>query len=366
VGQVSSMKKTDPPMTGHDWEGIPYLALTPLYRFSSDSDDLRIGDVFRIVKYRDDLALSLPADDIFLKHLQLNKPDYLLWQRAPVASSTLREVMDISSFRKKENPGASLQATLSVLFFHPAINIFRLLRLFKPGKLYTADTFVISCESRRQGGWETTFSHRCSQMTLDYGLLHVQTGSYMLSSQDDVPFLRAFSDKLLPLLESLNKYSDSLIPLEMALQLYGQDEAHESLAVLNAFTALEALLTNESNNEISYRLSLRVANLLGADETSRKELFRDMKDFYDLRSRIIHGSVKMKPKLQARLTQVDSLREILRRTILSVMALVLAGRQIDQLEDLFDEILFDEEKRKEVQAAASKFLHVVGSNPVVH
>jgi hypothetical protein len=35
------------------------------------------------------------------------------------------------------------------------------------------------------------------------------------------------------------------------MQLYNQDEIHEGSAVLNALTALEALLTNESNAELT-------------------------------------------------------------------------------------------------------------------
>jgi len=91
--------------------------------------------------------------------------------------------------------------------------------------------------------------------------------------------------------------------------------------VLNGLTALEALLTNDSNTELSYRLSLRVANLLGSEDAA--------------------------------------LREIVRRVILSVMALATSSELTQiRLEDLLDQLVFDETKRREVQRLASKFLHI--------
>ena len=91
--------------------------------------------------------------------------------------------------------------------------------------------------------------------------------------------------------------------------------------MLNGLTALEALLTNDSNTELSYRLSLRVANLLGSEDAA--------------------------------------LREIVRRVILSVMALATSSELTQiRLEDLLDQLVFDETKRREVQRLASKFLHI--------
>ena len=130
--------------------------------------------------------------------------------------------------------------------------------------------------------------------------------------------------------------------------------------MLNGLTALEALLTNDSNTELSYRLSLRVANLLGSEDAARVSLFREMKVFYDLRSKIVHGSAsKLSTKLQNRLQLTDSLREIVRRVILSVMALATSSELTQiRLEDLLDQLVFDETKRREVQRLASKFLHI--------
>jgi preprotein translocase subunit SecA len=199
---------------------------------------------------------------------------------------------------------------------------------------------------------------------IDYTWLGALNGSYTLLSSE-VPFFNLFSKALLPQLESLQEdgYRSAPPPLEIALLLYNEDERTERMAVLNALTALEALLTNESNAELSYRLSLRVANLLESDDAARLNRFTEMKEFYELRSKIIHGSAsKLSPKLQNRLQMVDSLREILRRTILSVMALLLDNKPNEvRLDELLDKIVFDEARRKEVQTLAAKFLHLRGT-----
>lgn len=342
----------------------PYVAVTPLYAFSSDSEELAIGEMFKLVKYQRNSLPALAAGDTLLKHLALHEPDYLLWQRAPVGREDLRGIMRPTAFAE-EGGATKLEATLSVLFHFPATNFFRVARLFKPGSLTAGDTFVISHEGHSEEGmWETAFGKRCSEMVIDYGLLGAQTGSYKLFSSE-IPFFNVFSNALLPQLESLQKPEHVIAPppLEIALLLYNQDARQEGVAVVNALTALEALLTNENNAELSYRLSLRVANLLESDDASRLSRFTEMKEFYDLRSRIIHGSAsKLSLKLHNRLQGVDSLREILRRTILSVMALSCGG-QLDglRLDALLDQIVFDEAKRREVQKLAAKFLHLEGT-----
>ena len=339
----------------------PFIALTPLYAFSSDSEELTIGEIFRVVKYKQDLSLPLSTDDILLKHLRLYEPDYLLWQRAPMEWADLRTVMNPTVFAG-EGGAAKLSATLSVLFHFPATNFFRLLRLFKPGSVTAGDTFIISRDPRlEEGVWETIIGKRCSEMVIDYTWLGALSESYTLLSSE-VPFFNLFSKTLLPQLEALQKteYLSTPPPLEIALLLYNQDERDVRVSVLNALTALEGLLTNETNAELSYRLSLRVANLLESNDASRLDRFKEMKEFYDLRSKLIHGSAsKLSPKLQNRLRTVASLREILRRTILSVMALFLDGSSTEgRLDDLLDQIVFDEARRKEVQKLAAKFLHL--------
>jgi hypothetical protein len=337
-----------------------FAAVTPLYAFSSDLDELSIDNSFRLVRYDPDSPPLLVADDILFRHLQVYTPDYLLWQRAPAKSAVVAEVMNAAYLRGMED----FCIAEALLYFFPATNLFRSLRLFKPGRLVAGDTFLLSRNlTSKDGAWGTMTTKRCSEMIIDYGLRSAQTGSYTLPSTE-IAFFAMFNKALSPVLTSLQnpKHFTEPPPLEVALQLYSLDEFDERVTVLNSLTALEALLTIESNAELSYRLSLRVSNLLESDDSSRLNTFRNMRGFYDLRSKIVHGSAsKLSPKLQSRLQQVDYLRDIVRRTILSVMALTLAEKPTkDRFDEILDEVVFDQRKREGVQKLAAKFLHLEG------
>ena len=53
---------------------------------------------------------------------------------------------------------------------------------------------------------------------------------------------------------------------------------------------LEALFGDDNNQEITYRLSLRAALLLSNDPTERVAISKDVKQFYNLRSKAVHGA----------------------------------------------------------------------------
>lgn len=79
--------------------------------------------------------------------------------------------------------------------------------------------------------------------------------------------------------------------------------------VLDAITALEAILG--SGTEITFKLSFRVAALLGSDGAQRAQVFEDMKAYYDLRSKLVHGA-SLKEKHRALLADTERLRKHVR------------------------------------------------------
>ncbi|MGH9493571.1 MAG: hypothetical protein ACRD3B_01135 [Candidatus Sulfotelmatobacter sp.] len=264
----------------------PFFALTPLYGFSSDLEDLVIGESFALIKYGSTVLPPLSRDDVLLKHFALHQPDYLLLQRASTDADRLKRIMAAALSVGYEG----ISASTSLLFYFPATNFFRLLRLFKAGRVITGDTFVLSSAGLPEGRWETLTGQRCSETALDYTLLNLPREPYTLSASE-LPFFIMFGKALLPQLEALRnpEMPTPPAPLEIALQLYNEDDHYEPRVVLSCLTALEALLTNESKAELSYRLSLRAANLLEEDDLSRLNRFKELRDFYDLRSQIVHG-----------------------------------------------------------------------------
>jgi hypothetical protein len=88
--------------------------------------------------------------------------------------------------------------------------------------------------------------------------------------------------------------------------------------LVDAMVALEALLGTET--EIAFRLSFRVAGVLGKNPQQREEIFRSTKLFYDIRSRLVHGGT-LKPKHRTALRNVDELRGYVRRLLRSFVRL---------------------------------------------
>jgi hypothetical protein len=88
--------------------------------------------------------------------------------------------------------------------------------------------------------------------------------------------------------------------------------------LLDCVTALEALLG--ADNEIAFKLSFRIASILADSSEERSNLLKLLKDFYDTRSRVIHGA-NLKEKHQALLRRVDELRDIVKRLLVAFIRL---------------------------------------------
>ena len=100
-------------------------------------------------------------------------------------------------------------------------------------------------------------------------------------------------------------YGKSPGNLEIALRAfmatYDRWPAFAESQMLDAITALEALLGGDT--EISFKLSFRVAGLLAANDKDRAALLTQVKEFYDSRSRIVHGGL-LNEKHKSRLARV--------------------------------------------------------------
>jgi hypothetical protein len=261
------------------------LAVTPLYNFSSDVPELVIDSGIRVRRFDD--CISFPFDEAIAKHLQIHPPDYLLWHD-PLFSREreifVEDFLSVIAELKVENH-ESVFDLLEVLIA-PTRKLFRLMRLFKPGRLRGGETFILWRKPRDDAQrWNTLGTGRASMMVVDYMTFGTQTTSYVLRSSE-IPFLLAFRERLVPVLQQMSSFP----MVETALDLYGSDNG-ERLDVVGAVTALEALLTKKDETEgLTYRLSMRIANLLGHDVDARKAIFRDVRNFYNLRSRIVHGA----------------------------------------------------------------------------
>jgi len=81
---------------------------------------------------------------------------------------------------------------------------------------------------------------------------------------------------------------------------------------LDLMITLENLFLKNTSQELSYKLSMRMAYILGKDKKDRINIYRFIKDAYNLRSKIVHGEKLDKLDNQRFL----ELRELTRKSII--------------------------------------------------
>lgn len=74
--------------------------------------------------------------------------------------------------------------------------------------------------------------------------------------------------------------------------LYASEKTNSDDKLLDYFVGLESLFLPDSDSELNFRLSLRVAKILESDSSRQKEVFNFMKKMYGKRSNIVHGKNK--------------------------------------------------------------------------
>jgi hypothetical protein len=107
------------------------------------------------------------------------------------------------------------------------------------------------------------------------------------------------------------------VALRAFMATYDRWPSGQDSQLLDSITALEALLGTET--EIAFKLAFRVAALLAPTDKERGELLKLMKDFYDTRSKLVHGA-GLREKHQRCLEQVDKLRSLVRLLLRSFVA----------------------------------------------
>ena len=175
-------------MPAHCLPSLRCTASAPILRRLPSETSFALSSISQIRCHR------YLEDERLFRHFRLRSPDYLLLQQMP-ANPALLGRLSPTTFAE-EGGAEKIAGVFSELFYFPATNVFRLLRLFKPGMIIAGVTFVVS--SGAPSGSETVLhGQRCSETALDYTWLGDPLRSYTLLASD-VPFFGAFSRALLP------------------------------------------------------------------------------------------------------------------------------------------------------------------------
>lgn len=110
---------------------------------------------------------------------------------------------------------------------------------------------------------------------------------------------------------------------------------------LNLMICIESLY-NKDPQEIRFRISTRIANLLGRTEELRKKIYTDMLYLYKKRNDIIHG---LKPVAVSN----EDMQLLLTYSKTSLIAFLKLGQKKKTILDEIDEVIFDNKKREQIQ-----------------
>jgi hypothetical protein len=216
------------------------------------------------------------------------------------------------------------------------------LRLYKDGDLnigsiFNAETAIFSL---RGGGLSRSVLHEAG-----FGV-----DTYELSATE-APDVRKIYDWLVQLDGDADVPQNVRIAFRRFGSVYARGLRQREDRILDSITALEALLGGK--DELTFKLSFRVASILGDSDDDRLELLSRMKQFYRTRSRIVHGGELRQPDLDL-VTNDAPLRAVLRRVLLAVLHLSVVSRtQLVKkfVDEELDGILIHSEKREALRGA---------------
>ena len=132
------------------------------------------------------------------------------------------------------------------------------------------------------------------------------------------------SDEMLP---AIREQADTLAAVEKDLQssarhiglavrsfssIYDRLLHQAEDCVIDSITALEALW--KLDTELSFRLAFRTASLLGLADHGREQIFRTLRTYYKIRSKIVHGG-GLSDKEREQMLKDEPLREIVRQML---------------------------------------------------
>jgi len=216
--------------------------------------------------------------------------------------------------------------------------------LLRPGAFHDALILATDVRAREHGHiirdidppWTMTASVVPEQGTVLWG--HFRRDL----SLDDV-------EKATQLLPHIEQYqtTEKFSRVGNALLFYnnGYNSNNPDLALMAFATCLESLFSTVEQ-ELSFRLALRVATFLADENAEREELFEEARELYRIRSKVVHGAAIHKNRETAAIRLVEGIvpqaERLARKCLARVFELSIEAifEQSDKLNALFDKLLF--------------------------
>jgi hypothetical protein len=125
------------------------------------------------------------------------------------------------------------------------------------------------------------------------------------------------------------------VALQSFLSTYERIPPGQAYQLVDTITAAEAMLSDGIN---TFKLAFRIAGLLGRTDAERVQVFKDIIRFYNIRNKIVHGDGLKEAQLRA-LTQVDDVRQYIRRLLVAFVGLAASSTPTRYTKQFFREDL---------------------------
>jgi len=312
----------------------------PLYlRFEEYllTDSLSFKVLAPLVGFTMGAAIIELDENLIIRKMEENEVERLWKPREPYFPSfmsamdaeSLKFTLEHTESRKKINTKTTVAKKPSVTdLFEGVITA---LRLFKTGRVDYFFTQRTPIMWDPYGG--ITYG---SKRDRDYFSIRP---TYILTSKEIDDFI-SFWHEMRTILINGDYKGHNYLRIAVKRFNFGTEEKELENKVLDFFIAYEALFLQDTA-ELSYRLSLRTATILGTTSKDKQKIFKFMRDAYILRSKIVHGKEPKIKRTTVDLTNVvPQLEEYLRKSIVHFLKLIDRQRKHETVLNNIDADIF--------------------------
>lgn len=288
-------------MDANNYDPIGYW-LCPLFYFESDKKQTQIFGECRIGDYRDP-----EANPIIKEFVKTKEGKSALRLRPAYETKWILVVPHSQVVPQHKNLRNTTDDPVKINSFF--VNLFTAFRLCHSG-LIIPRAFSLYLPSSNTVGISVS-NYLCGE----YDAYYVGEEDYKLT-EADIPVVSK-------LYKEISKYRENKHDLDIAIGRfhlsYVDDNSNDKL--IDQMIAFESLYLGVEQ-ELKYKLALRVSFLLGKDDkTRRKEIFNAMSKAYKLRNDIVHGNKQVgRSKLEEIIPETE---KYLRQSIRKFLALSL-------------------------------------------
>ncbi len=267
-------------------DNLRFVDTVRLYNFEASSEKIVLNNGLSIKRFPVVVDEQTKIQQIqFKPYIQFSKSDYIIekFYTRTKRVGNAKTPFDVDLVSKEANESGDLFD-----------QIIKALRIMKNSAVYR--DHVISTEM-------LTFTPYAGIISRFPFLENTVIGNKLVISKDE-------DKELISIFENISKNENKSFQIASNRLGFGLERRFDEDRLIDYMIGLESIYLPDGQDELTFRLSLRIAFLMGKDVAERKDIFRFIKKMYHLRSKLVHGK-----KYDLTKDDVARIEEILRRSL---------------------------------------------------